>query len=336
MAEKAKVQVNWKRDVKPGIDKAFEFFNGEDVIPILRTLYYRLVSMKLIPHTDSAYNSLSSHMVKWRKDGFYAWDCLAETARTVVGTTDDTIWGANEIPNFAKEIEAKLEDMDVGSLTSEYFNYLFPELNHGLWANQPKLVEVWIEKEALSATLSAWLRDKKTVIRVNRGYSGWTFIYNNVRDIARILDRHEKVIIFYCGDHDPSGLDIDHFLQKSFDYFKVDPSRVEFRRVALTHEQTQIYELPPIGVNPKDPRATNYIEKYENKAWELDALVAYAPKKFKTELLGLVDLEFNDNIHKTNVEEREKLRLEALDVLTAIKRKAARRIKVTKPGGKKK
>lgn len=327
-------KVNWKLTVKPGIDEAFEFFDSQGVVPTLRTLYYRLVSMKLIPHTNSAYKSLGSHMVKWRKNDYYAWDCLADTVRRSMGATDDGIWSDNEISEFKTKLEDKLKSMNISSLVSEYFDYLFPALKHGLWANQDKLVEIWIEKEALAATFSAWLLDKNVLIRVNRGYSSWTFIYNNIREITEILDRHEKVVIFYCGDHDPSGLDIDRFLQESLDYFGVDKEKVELRRVALTHEQTQRYKLPPLEVNPKDSRATLYTEKYGNNAWELDALVAYAPKDFKYELRSLVDDEFDKEVLNDIEEEGEKLKLEALDVIMSIKRKAAKRINVKKAGGR--
>jgi hypothetical protein len=47
---------------------------------------------------------------------------------------------------------------------------------------------------------------------------------------------------------------------------------IEFRRIALTHEQIKRYNPPSLPVNMKDSRAEDYIDKYGDRCWEVEAL----------------------------------------------------------------
>jgi hypothetical protein len=52
-------------------------------------------------------------------------------------------------------------------------------------------------------------------------------------------------------------------------YFDVS---FELKRIALTYEQVQAYRLLPNPTKKADPRARNYIARYGDECWELDAL----------------------------------------------------------------
>ncbi|MBA7594641.1 hypothetical protein ES703_01588 [subsurface metagenome] len=289
------MSVKWS-EVKAEIDKALEYFDGQGIRPSLRTLYYRLVSVGILPHSTSAYKTLSRKCVEWRMAGHYAWDFLQDATRITLGHIDDNIYDGGEIEKLKAGAGARLNSIDLDKILDSLFDDLSPYFFHGRWATQPNIVEAWVEKEALAQTLSAWLRDKSIIIRVNRGYSSWTFIYNNVCELRETIKRHDKVVILYLGDHDPSGLDIDRFLAEALAAFRIDPDKVEFQRFALTQEQINRSQLPPIEVNVKDSRAAGYIQTYGDRAWELDALLAYAPEKFKKELRKTVDSYFDKEI----------------------------------------
>ena len=47
------------------------WFIERDITPTLRTLFYRLVSLDVIPNTNQAYKQLSSATVKARKRGSF-------------------------------------------------------------------------------------------------------------------------------------------------------------------------------------------------------------------------------------------------------------------------
>lgn len=321
------MSLRWSR-VKTEVDKAFEFFNSQQVKPTLRTLYYRLVSVEVLPHTRAAYTTLSRRFVDWRKAGHYPWDCLADNTRIVLGDTADDCFDGGEIEGLRSDVEAQLERISLDEILSQLFDHLEPYFKFERWAHQPNAVEVWVEKEALSRTLEAWLSDLSIKIRVNRGYSSWTFIYNNVMELEGILEKHNRIAILYLGDHDPSGLDIDRFLTEALDHFGIDPGRVEFRRFALTQDQINRYGLPPIEVNARDSRASGYLQIYGNRAWELDALFAYAPEEFKRELREAVDSYFDESIYESLEEKANELANEAAEIITDAKDRAVERIKV--------
>jgi len=318
--------VKWA-EVKAEIDKALEYFDGQGIRPSLRTLYYRLVSVGILPHSTSAYKTLSRKCVEWRMAGHYSWDFLQDATRITLGRIDDDIYDGGEIEELKTSVDAQLNSIDLDKILDSLFDDLSPYFNHGRWATQPVIVEIWVEKEALAQTLSAWLGDKSIIIRVNRGYSSWTFIYNNVCELRETIKKHDKVVILYLGDHDPSGLDIDRFLAEALAAFRIDPDKVKFQRFGLTQEQIDCNKLPPIEVNVKDSRAAGYIQTYGNRAWELDALLAYAPEEFKKELRKAVDSYFDEEIAERVKDRASELEDEAGGILEDAKENAVEVIK---------
>jgi len=312
------------------IDGALGYFESQGVKPTLRTLFYYLVSKNMIPNTRSAYKSLSRKLVQARKKGRYEWDFLEDKTRVVLGELGDSRFDDDVIERFEKQIDDKLEELDINRMIDETFDYLKPWISVSRWAEQPTVPEVWIEKEALASTLESWLSGMEIPIRVNRGYSSWTFIYNNVRSLKWTLEKHEKVVIFYCGDLDPSGLDIERFLQEALEYFGLPQEEVEFRRLAVTSEQVERFSLPPrpedadtLQKLERDPRYKSYREQY---IVELDALVAYAPSQFRRIVVEAADGVWDREIYEKLREKARKLREKADKLLDDIKKKAKEKI----------
>ena len=105
---------------------------------------------------------------------------------------------------------------------------------------------------------------------VNRGYSSVTAMH----DAALRFRQQEEVlqkncIILYLGDHDPSGIDMVRDIRDRLFTFCCD---IEVERIALSKDQILEYRPPPNPAKIDDPRANNYIKKYGNISWELDAL----------------------------------------------------------------
>jgi hypothetical protein len=68
-------RIDWK-GVVDRIKRELPWFLERGITPTLRTLFYRLVSLEIIPNTDQAYKQLSSTAVKARKEGRLPWDAL--------------------------------------------------------------------------------------------------------------------------------------------------------------------------------------------------------------------------------------------------------------------
>jgi len=321
--------VKWN-SVLNEIDIALSYFESQGVKPTLRTIFYYLVSKNMIPNTRSAYKSLSRKLVQARKKGRYRWNFLEDKTRVVLGELGDSKFNDDVIENFEKQLNSRFETLDINKMIDETFDYLKPLITVNPWAQQPTVCELWIEKEALASTLQSWLSGKEIPIRVNRGYSSWTFIYNNVQSLKRTLRRHNKVVIYYTGDLDPSGLDIERFLQEALEYFGLPSEKVEFRRLAVTPEQVERYGLPPrpedletLKKLERDPRYKSYREAY---IVELDALVAYAPSQFRRIVAEAVDETWNREIYDKLRKKAKDLSKKADELLDDIKKKAKEKI----------
>jgi hypothetical protein len=60
-------------------------------------------------------------------------------------------------------------------------------------------------------------------------------------------------------------LKIDTFFLKSYNHFKIIP-------IGLTMEQIEQYKPPHNPAQITDPRAKDYVKKFGQKSWEVDAL----------------------------------------------------------------
>lgn len=276
--------VRWAEIVNIVKDECFPYFQGQGVKPTLRTVFYWLVSKGLIPNTKSAYKGLSKALVRARQEGVFPWDFLEDKVRYCIQNFNDRALREDKVKEVEERARAKLNAINLEELINEWFDWLIPSSWTGFWAGQPVVPEIWIEKEALVETIKNWTRSYEVNIRVNRGYSSWTFIYENVKALKSVLERHDKVVILYLGDLDPSGVDIERFLKEALDYFDIT-ERVKLVRLAVTEDQVERYNLPPrpedaetVAKLQRDPRYKGYSKKY---IVELDALVAYVPEEFK-------------------------------------------------------
>jgi len=120
--------------------------------------------------------------------------------------------------------------------------------------------ELWVEKDAIRNFLRDLAAKYRLSIQVLRGFASLSMY-------EKALQRAEKrgvKLILYAGDFDPSGLLIDRIAEREMG--------IKVHRIALTMEQIKRLRPPSIPVNKKDPRAKDYVPKYGNRCWEIEAL----------------------------------------------------------------
>jgi hypothetical protein len=279
-------KINWKGIMNNEVRDALHFFQNAGIKPNLRTLFYRLVSMNVIPNNVNAYKGLSRQLVKYRKNGTYDWDCIEDRARQSYGTLSDKYTRDNLDTDYEDQLKDKLDELSVETLLKEYLDWLKPNAYVQFWSQQPVVCEIWIEKEALTTTLQSFTSGLGVKIRPNRGYSSWTFLKEAVEELKNVLDEHDHVHILYLGDLDPSGVDIDRYIKEVMDFFGLDHNKITFERICVTVDQVDTYELPPkpedaqtLAKLQRDPRTANYTLDY---VVELDSLLAFVPDAFRT------------------------------------------------------
>jgi hypothetical protein len=247
----------------------------------LRQLYYQLVKDNIIPNQEKQYKRLSALLSDARLMGIIDWSAIEDRIR---------------VPRMPPEFE-NLDELVDAALAS----YRLPR-----WKDQPHYVELWVEKDALAGILQPLAHEFHVPMMVNRGYSSQTAMYdagkrfltgvfgdklpyitladyfkgnydktNSFYKEVKTLNREKlpeakkDAILFYLGDHDPSGEDMVRDIQDRLTMYGVP---LDVRKLALTMEQVEEYDPPPNPAKMTDPRAEKYVEEHGATSWEVDAL----------------------------------------------------------------
>lgn len=217
----------------------------------LRQLFYRLVAKLILPNTVNSYKALSKWMVKARELGDVDEWYLEDRIRQTLGGDK----GYEDSDGFIKGFE-------------NYFKNCWKYFALKMWSTQPQMIEVWVEKDALSRLVSEIGDEFNVITCPSRGYSSYTYIR---KAVGRIEEYDKPIKILYLGDFDPSGMDIERDLADRLNRYGADDVKVE--RVALTLDQINEYNLPPMPAKTTDPRIASFVADTGGAdAVELDAL----------------------------------------------------------------
>jgi len=240
-------------DYKTVVSESLLIFHQYNVAMTLRQLFYRLVSKHVFPNNLNSYKTLSKMLVKARERGEVPDAYLEDRTRTTIGGD----LGFDGSDDFI--------DAYVNWFKSSWERFTMP-----LWANQPKRIEVWVEKDALSRLCSSASEEYNVITCPSKGYSSYSYVKNAVTRINGDYDGKD-VTILYFGDYDPSGVDIERDLGARLERYGAHS--VEVHRIALTLDQIQKYNLPPFPAKSSDPRIAKFIaDTGGSDAVELDAL----------------------------------------------------------------
>lgn len=257
----------------------------------LRQLYYRLVATSLIPNTPKDYKRLGHLISDARLAGLIDWNAIEDRGRVARVLQD--------FKNLREMIDASLA------------TYRLPR-----WKGQPAYVELWVEKDALSGVLAPVANEFHVTLCVNKGYSSQSAMYEASRRFIRRIrfkTTPKRPVLFYLGDHDPSGEDMVRDIRDRMAMFGVDG--LEVRKLALTIEQVREHNPPPNPAKVTDPRAADYIDLHGPYSWEVDALpVDVLVSLIRNAFMEVIDMPKMDAIREQETRDRERL----LAAVTAI------------------
>lgn len=176
------------------------------VLPSLRQIFYVLVVAALIDNTINEYQQLSTRTAKARRVGWtpvqggtaYRFPRMADLTRSV------------KRPTFWRDPQHAME-----SIRQQY----------RIDRTQGQDEQVWfvVEKATLEQQVLAWTQQWGIPVTALRGYASETHetkvseemladLAEAAEDVAEGLARR-PVIVFYIGDHDPSGHHIESFFK---------------------------------------------------------------------------------------------------------------------------
>jgi hypothetical protein len=125
-------------------------------------------------------------------------------------------------------------------------------------------IEIWVEKDSIRIFMGKRPAKYRLGIQVLRGFASLS-MYRRALERAR---KRGVTTVLYIGDFDPSGLLIESVAQEEMNH----KTGIKFVRLALTIQQIKRFKPPSRPVNLKDSRAKEYIEKYGDRCWEVEAI----------------------------------------------------------------
>lgn len=245
-------------------------YAGQGYNLTVRQLYYQFVAKDLFPdsrkwkwtgsrwvHDDNGTKNAEPNY-KWicevvdraRMAGMLSWNYIEDRTRNLMGTSH---WTS----------------------PSDIINSAARSFRIDKWVDQPRRVEVWVEKEALSDVVGRVARRYDVDYFSCRGYVSQSEMWSAGQRLkSYIADCDQDVVILHLGDHDPSGLDMTRDIRDRLTTFIGHQAwnSLEVRRIALNYDQVQQYNPPPNPAKLTDPRATAYMDLHGDSSWELDAL----------------------------------------------------------------
>jgi hypothetical protein len=258
---------------------------AEGYVLTLRQLYYQFVHRKLIENKQSEYKRIGSVINDARLAGLIDWDAIEDRMRVV-----------REIPTYDGP----------GHFVTKQTDYFAEDL----WADQDAYCEVWIEKDALVGVIERPCVTYRVPFFACRGYASQSGLYEAGVRLRRKMDQGKHITVFHLGDHDPSGLDMSRDNDERLNMFTRTLAGVELVRLALNQDQIEAYSLPPDPAKLTDSRAQEYIRRFGDTSWELDALPSREIDRLvMSSIVGRLDMKkFNAALERER-KSREELKL---------------------------
>lgn len=223
-------------------------YQAQGLTLTLRQLYYQFVSRDLLPNRQQSYSNLGSLINDARLAGLIDWEAIEDRTRNLKANSH---WDApGEIINSAAR------------------SYM-----RDRWADQPRRVEVWIEKEALAGVLEDACAELDVAFFACRGYTSVSELWRAGMRLKNYARNKQTPIVIHLGDHDPSGIDMTRDIEDRLSLFlgKYADDLV-VRRIALNMDQVEQYNPPPNPAKSTDSRFREYQIRHGDESWELDAL----------------------------------------------------------------
>ena len=245
------------------IESIVEEYQSKDFTLSVRQIYYQLISR----YTDKfdigkgIYTSVVGLVKKGRYAALIDWEMVVDRHREVKKRTH---W--ETLKEFIKDA------------AHAYHN--------DYWKYQKTYCEIWVEKKALIDIVWKAAYPYDVSCYPCTGYNSTTGMKDGADRFLEQKRQGKNCVLFYIGDHDPSGINMTQDIQKRMnEFFNASDlcyeyeTFIDIQRIALNIDQIKKYKLPPnwVKVHPNkkkyaDTRAEDYIKEFGTTSWEVDAL----------------------------------------------------------------
>src|SRR5215212_10108730 len=210
----------------------------------VRGVFYRAVARGLVPKEETTgYRKVQRRLLKLREDYTIPYGWIVDGSRTVYGYTR-----YRNAEEFASTVQARYRQ--------DY------------WAESDEYVQVWIEKDAMSGVVRQVTDEFGLDLYVTRGFASVTYLQNAAEDIS-VEDR--PVYVYLLTDYYPSGMNIADKVEEEL-FERSGYADVGVRRLAVTPEQIEAWNLPTRPTKRPRRSLTHYERSHSAASVELDAV----------------------------------------------------------------
>jgi hypothetical protein len=249
-----------------------------------RQIYYQCVSRGVIQNGEKEYDRVQQLVLKLRRSGDIDYDRIVDRRR------------AKHHRGGWQGAESMLHTF------GEYFR-------RDIWASQNTIVMIGLEKEALEGVFAETVDEYGASLWPFAGYISESFAYEWATEINEYVDDGKHVTIYYFGDHDPTGLDIE---RDAIEKLRRFDAKFAWGRKGLLWNDFNDFDLINIPVKITDTRSRSYLERYGNRAAELDALPPdELQRRIRQCFDNAIDHEALERVRREEEIQRESIRLVA-------------------------
>jgi hypothetical protein len=255
----------------------------------LRQLHYAIFSAAKIDYenTQADYKRLSRATTLARRT--HRWAELQ--GYEIVGIPHD--WIIDEL--------REAEMVNVWDDAAGYIEAVKRSYRRDNWQDQSSYCELWSEKATVLGSMRPITQELGVMLRACRGF-GSTGMEGQIGNLFE--DIRKPITVYYIGDHDPSGHDIERDIHQRTQ----EASGKEFKMVRLAIHAADIkaFKLPPQQIKITDSRASSFQVRFGTTAptVELDALpVDELRRRVRRAIEGLIDFDaWNRQVRVQEVE----------------------------------
>lgn len=219
----------------------------EDDPQSVRHMFYRMTDPRLpvsVPKTDHGANNgyavVQRRMKELRRSGRLPYGWVTDATRRGFHTT--TYDGASDFLARVKGL-----------------------YRADLWAQSDYYCEVWTESRSIAGIIEADCDELAVSLYPSGGFTSLTLAFQ----AAEYINFHaagREVIILYIGDYDPAGVLIDVKIEEELRRHLDERIPMAFRRIGITEDQIDRYDLPTKPRKESDRRAMHIAETVEAEA----------------------------------------------------------------------
>ena len=155
----------------------------------VRQVFYALTSAGVIPKLEPEYGTVKRLLAEMRRSGEVPYEWIADATRWM---RKPTTYGSVE----------------------EALRATAQAYRRDLWQDGSEYIELWLEKEALAGVLVETTDPWDVPLMVTRGYASISYLHSGAKTIYERAKQGKHTTLYYFGDHDPSGRDIDRAIRQ--------------------------------------------------------------------------------------------------------------------------